>query len=123
MIEFHLTPVSYIAVVAVVIMYGLLMAEKINKVLVVGITGFLLIFFQVYKVGTTGSQDQAFSFISRNLDVLGFIVGMMILVGVVRESGFFEAIAIGLVKKVKGKPQLLLIAFGYLSLVMTMFLS
>jgi len=123
MIESHLTNVSYIAIVAVLAMYGLLMAEKINKVLVVGITGFLLIFLQIYKAGTIGSQDQAFSFISRNLDVLGFIIGMMVLVGVVRESGFFEAIAIALVKKVKGKPQLLLIAFGYLSLVMTMFLS
>ena len=84
---------------------------------------FFLFFFRCIKLGSTGSQDQAFSFISRNLDVLGFIVGMMVLVGVVRESGFFEAVAIGLVKKVKGKPQLLLIAFGYLTLVMTMFLS
>jgi Na+/H+ antiporter NhaD/arsenite permease-like protein len=123
MIESHLTTVSYISIIAVLAMYGLLMAEKINKVLVVGITGFLLIFLQVYRVGGTGSQDQAFSFISRNLDVLGFVIGMMVLVGVVKESGFFEAAAIALVKKVKGNPRLLLIAFGYLALVMTIFLS
>ena len=99
------------------------MAEKVNKVLVVGITGFLLIFLQVFRATGIDSQDQAFSFVSRNLDVLGFIIGMMVLVGVVRESGFFEAIAIWLVKKVKGNPQILLIALGYLALVMTMFLS
>src|SRR5580704_4372719 len=123
MIESHLTTVSYIAIIAILAMYGFLMAEKINKVLVVGITGFLLIFLQVFRVGSTGSQDQAFSFISRNLDVLGFVIGMMVLVGVVKESGFFEAAAISLVKKVKGNPHLLLITFGYLALVMTMFLS
>ena len=102
-------------------MYALLMAEKINKVIVVGITD--SIFLQVFRVGSTGSQDQAFSFISCNLDVLGFVIGMMVLVGVVKESGFFEAAAIALVKKVKGNPRLLLIAFGYLGLIMTMFLS
>lgn len=123
MIEPHLTTASYISIVAVLAMYGLLMAEKVNKVIVVGITGFLLIFFQVFKVVDVGSQDQAFSFIAKNLDVLGFIIGMMVLVGVVKESGFFEAVAIWLVKKVKGKPQILLIAMGYLALVMTMFLS
>ncbi len=48
---------------------------------------------------------------------------MMILVGIARESGLFEAIAIWLVKKVKGNPFKLLIVIGYLTLFMTMFLS
>lgn len=123
MIESHLTTTSFIAIVAVVAMYGFLMAEKVNKVLVVGITSFLLIFLQIYKVAGTGSQTGAFNFVARNLDVLGFIVGMMVLVGVVKESGFFEAVAIWLVKQVRGKPQVLLVVLGYLALVMTIFLS
>jgi Na+/H+ antiporter NhaD/arsenite permease-like protein len=123
MIESQLTTSSFIAIVAVIVMYGFLMAEKINKVLVVGITSFLLIFLQIYRITGTGSQTEAFSFVARNLDVLGFIIGMMVLVGIVKESGFFEAVAIWLVKRVKGNPRLLLITFGYLALVMTIFLS
>jgi Na+/H+ antiporter NhaD/arsenite permease-like protein len=123
MIETHLTTASYIAIVAVIFMYGFLMAEKVNKVLVVGITVFILIFLQIYRVTGNGSQEVAFSFVARNLDVLGFIIGMMVLVGIVKESGFFEAVAIWLVKFVRGNPRLLLLAFGYLALIMTIFLS
>jgi Na+/H+ antiporter NhaD/arsenite permease-like protein len=55
--------------------------------------------------------------------VLGFIIGMMVLVGIVKESGVFECVALWLVKKVEGNPQKLLFALGYLALFMTMFLS
>jgi len=48
---------------------------------------------------------------------------MMVLVGIVRESGIFEALAIWLVRLVKGNPRLLLIAIGYLTLFMTTFFS
>ncbi len=123
MIDAHLTSMSVIAIVAVIAMYSLLITEKINKVLVVGVTAFLLILLQVFKAQNAGSQEQAFTFVARNLDVLGFVIGMMVLVGIVKESGFFEAIAIWLVKKVKGNPKLLLLALGYLTLVMTAFLS
>jgi Na+/H+ antiporter NhaD/arsenite permease-like protein len=57
------------------------------------------------------------------LDVFGFIIGMMLLVGTIRETGMFEALAIWIVKKVRGNPKKLFIAFGYLTLVMTSFIS
>lgn len=47
----------------------------------------------------------------------------MMLVGIVRDSGLFEAMAIWLVKKVRGNPNLLLIVIGYLTLFMTTFFS
>ena len=123
MIQAHLSVFSYIAMAIVLSMYILLMTEKINKVIVVGIASFLLIVAQVFKATGIGSQEGAFAYIANNLDVLGFIVGMMVLVGVIKESGVFEYIAIWLVKKVKGNPKLLLIVLGYLALFMTAFLS
>lgn len=123
MIDTHLTTFSFAAIAVVLSMYGFLMSEKINKVIVVGIASFILILGQIFKATGSGSQDAAFGYVARNLDVLGFIIGMMVLVGVVKESGFFEFVAIWLVKKVKGNPRLLLLVIGYLSLFMTAFLS
>src|ERR1700704_1884909 len=123
MIEAHLTTFSFIAIAVVLIMYGFLMAEKINKVIVVGIASFILIIAQVFKSPGIASQEGGFSYVAHNLDVLGFIIGMMVLVGIVKESGIFEAIAISLVKKVKGNPRKLLAVLGYLALFMTAFLS
>lgn len=114
---------SLVSLLTLVVVYSLLITEKINKVIVAGIGAVFLIVMQVFRTATHTSQEQALEFISRNLDVLGFVIGMMILVGIVRESGIFEAVAIWLVKKVKGRPIPLLIVMGYLTLFMTMFLS
>lgn len=123
MIETHLTIFSFVSIGIVLVMYAFLMTEKINKVLVVSIAAFLLIASQVFKATGIASQEGGFLYVAKNLDVLGFIIGMMVLVGVVKESGFFEAIAIWLVKRVNGNPKLLLIVLGYLALFMTTFLS
>src|SRR5438128_1185550 len=123
MIAAHLTVFSFISIAVVLVMYGMLMAEKVNKVIVVGIASFILIVAQVFKAAGTGSQEGGFGYIANNLDVLGFIIGMMVMVGVIKESGVFEFIALWLVKRVKGNPRWLLVALGYLALFMTAFLS
>lgn len=114
---------SIVSLLTLVVVYSFLITEKINKVIVAALGAVFLIFMQVFRTATNTSQETAINFISRNLDVLGFVIGMMILVGIVRESGVFEAVAIWLVKKVKGRPIPLLIAMSYLTLFMTIFLS
>lgn len=120
---FGLTIFSIISLVVLMIVYYFLISEKLPKALVAVLGGVTLILMQVFRSGEASSQENAFHFISHNLDILGFVIGMMILVGIVRESGVFEAVAIGLVKLVKGKPRLLLVALGYLTLFMTAFFS
>lgn len=119
----HLTIFSIISLVVLMVVYYFLISEKLPKALVAVLGGVTLILMQVFRSGEASSQENAFHFISHNLDILGFVIGMMILVGIVRESGVFEAVAIGLVKLVKGKPRMLLIALGYLTLFMTAFFS
>lgn len=114
---------SFISLVTLAVVYFFLVTEKINKVIVAVLGASFLIMMQVFKTASHSSQENALEFVSKNLDVLGFVIGMMILVGIVRESGIFEAIAIWLVKKVKGNPYALLVVFGYLTLTMTAFLS
>ncbi len=118
-----LTLYSFISIAVLAVVYFFLITEKVNKVIVAILGAMFLIIVQVFRTADTSSQEEAFHFIGHNLDVLFFIIGMMILVGIVKESGFFEAIAIWLVKKVKGNPVKLLIAISYMTLIMTMFLS
>lgn len=119
----ELTIFSFISIAVLMVVYFFLITEKLPKTLVAVLGGVTLIIMQVFRSTDATSQDNAFHFISHNLDILGFVIGMMILVGIVRESGVFEAAAIALVKLVKGQPTYLLVALGYLTLFMTAFFS
>jgi Na+/H+ antiporter NhaD/arsenite permease-like protein len=114
---------SLFSLVVLMIVYFFLISEKLNKVITAMLGAVVLIFMQVFRSVTHSSQENAFLFISHNLDILFFVIGMMILVGIVKDSGIFEAFAIWLVKKVRGNPQLLLVILGYLTLLMTTLFS
>lgn len=114
---------SLISLGVLLVVYFLLITEKVNKVLVAGLGAVVLVLAQVFRSASGSSQENAVTFIAHNLDILGFVIGMMILVGIVRDSGLFEAIAIWLVKKIKGNHYLLLIVIGYLTMFMTVFFS
>lgn len=116
-----LTSLGAIGVILVV--YFFLITEKINKVIVTGLGATALILLHIFRTADHSPQEIGFEFVSRNLDVLGFIIGMMILIGIIRESGVFEAIAIWLVKLVKGNPKWLLFSIGLLTLVLTILFS
>jgi len=118
----HLTTASFFSIAVLVVVYGFLISEKLNKVFVVSAGALLLILAQIFKTSGLSSQAGAFQFVANNLDLLGFIIGMMVLVGIVKESGFFEAVAIWLVRAVKGRPIPLLVGLGILELVMTILL-
>lgn len=120
---FGLSIFSLVSLIVLSIVYFFLISEKINKVIVSILGAVTLIMMQVFRTAGHTSQENAFEFISHNLDILGFVIGMMVLVGIVRESGIFEALAIWLVKLVKGNPQMLMVVIGYLALLMTTFFS
>jgi len=123
MTEINLSIFSFLSLAILGVVYFFLITEKLNKVLVAGLGGVLLVLAQVFRSAAHTSQEGAMEFISSNLDILGFVVGMMVMVGIIRESGVFEALAIWLVKFVKGDPRLLLIVIGYMSLFMTALFS
>lgn len=115
---------AWLAIAVVGITYAFLISEKIDKVFVTIIGAVSLIFLQVFSgMGGGSSQEHAFHYLSKNLDVFGFIIGMMLLVSTLRETGMFEALAVWIVKKVKGDPRKLFVLFGYLALGMTALIS
>lgn len=116
-----LAPIISIATLSIV--YFFLITEKVNKVVVAILGAAFLILTQIFKMENASSQEVAFHYLANNLDILGFVIGMMLMVGMVWETGIFEALAIWIVKLVKGNPFWLLIALSYLTLFMTATLS
>jgi len=112
-----------VSTVVMLLVYGLLISEKIHKTVVAILAAGILVLLQVFATDSHTSQAVAFEYISSNLDIFTFIIGMMILVNIVKESGFFEFVAINLVKKAKGNPYKLMLIFGYMAFAMTALFS
>jgi Na+/H+ antiporter NhaD/arsenite permease-like protein len=67
------------------------------------------------------SQQEALAAIDFN--TLGLLLGMMILVRMLQQTGFFRYVAILAAKRTRGNPLLLFIALGTLTTVLSMFLD
>ena len=92
----------YIAIIIFIVTYAAIILDKIPHTLCALIGGGLMIYLGLV------TQDTAIKkFIDFN--TLGLLAGMMILISIVRKSGFFEAMALWAVKKSKGRAKELLI--------------
>ena len=67
------------------------------------------------------SQEQALRAIDFN--TLGLLFGMMVIVAVLKNTGYFEYVAILVAKRTKGNPWILLVALGTITTVASLFLD
>ena len=88
--------VMWIALLVFAVTYFFIITEWINKMTAVLLGGFLIILLQVTN------QEIAFNYIDWN--VIFLLIGMMIVMGVFRETGFFQYAAIKTAKIARGKP-------------------
>jgi Na+/H+ antiporter NhaD/arsenite permease-like protein len=70
-----------------------------------------------------GFYDQQKALASIDLNTLGLLLGMMIMVRMLQQTGFFRYAAILVAKQTKGNPLLLFVALGTLTTVLSMFLD
>lgn len=104
----------FLAVIVFLVCYGLIAAEKFNRVAIVSAGSAAMIL-----IGATGA-DEAFYSHEFGIDwnVIFLLLGMMIIVGVVHKTGLFEYLAVVAIKLAKGFPRrafvylLLLVAFA-----------
>lgn len=106
---------AYLAITIFIITYSAIIFEKINRTILAMAGGALMILFGMI------SQHAALDHIDFN--TLGLLVGMMIIVSVTAETGLFRYVAIGLGKKVKGRPLPLLMIFAMMTAVGSAFLD
>ncbi|MGO9511636.1 MAG: SLC13 family permease, partial [Mycobacterium sp.] len=91
---------SLVAVTVFVIAYALIASDRVNKTMVALVGAALVILLPVI-----GSDDV---FYSRETgidwDVIFLLLGMMIIVSVLRQTGVFEYVAIWAAKRARGSP-------------------
>mgnify|MGYP000928457917 FL=1 len=92
-----------IAIVVFVVVIGLIISEKVNSA-AAALAGAMALVI----TGVMNGQ-KALSYIDFN--TIGVLVGMMMLVAVIRQSGLFEYVAIKAAKMVHGDPWKIMIAF------------
>ena len=100
----------YLAIFIFLMTYVGIMSEKIHRTICALAGGGAMIYFGLV------TQEQAITeFIDFN--TLGLLTGMMILISVVKQSGFFQVLALWALKKSKGSPQELLILLSIVTAV------
>jgi Na+/H+ antiporter NhaD/arsenite permease-like protein len=112
--------VNQIAACAVfAVTFALVLSERVHRTIVamVGAAAMLLIGMLM------GFYSQARALAAVDLNTLGLLLGMMILVRLLEQSGFFEYIAILTGKRSGGSPWRLLFFLGVATTVLSMFLD
>jgi Na+/H+ antiporter NhaD/arsenite permease-like protein len=101
------------AVTVFVVAYALIASEKVNRVVVALAGAGLMLAF-----GLVSSED-AFHSTEFGIDweVIFLLLGMMIVVGVMKQTGVFEYLAIWSAKKAKGQPYRIMVALVTLTAV------
>lgn len=89
------------AIIIFLITYGLIVAEKIHRTIVAMLGAAIVVAF--------GIVDQESALHHIDFNTLGLLVGMMIIVGITADTGFFKYIAVLSAKKAKGDPVRILV--------------
>lgn len=100
----------YAAIAVFIGTYGLIMAEKIPRSYVSLVGGLIMVL-----AGFVTQKEAVSRFIDFN--TIGLLVGMMIMITIIRQSGIFEATAVWAAKITKGKPKTLLVVLAIITAV------
>lgn len=110
-----MNPSQIIAVVIFAVTMAAIMTEKIHRTAAAIAGAILLILTGVLSV------ESGFSYVDGN--TLGVLIGMMLFVTVVKNSGIFEYIAIRAAKAMKGRPWALMALFMVITALLSAFLD
>ncbi|MFC5405917.1 ArsB/NhaD family transporter [Cohnella soli] len=106
---------AYWAIGIFLVIYAIIVSEKIHRTIAAMLGGILMIAF--------GIVDQSTAMHHVDFNTLGLLVGMMIIVSVTADTGLFRYIAVYAAKKVKGEPVRILIALTLITAVGSAFLD
>jgi Na+/H+ antiporter NhaD/arsenite permease-like protein len=104
-----------IVLVIFVVAYLFIITEWINKMTVALLGGFLVVACHIL------TSERAYSYVDWN--VIFLLIGMMIIMGVLRDTGVFQYIAIKTAKLAKGKPIRIMLLMFIVTTVISAFLD
>lgn len=100
--------VFYGAIVIFVIVYGLIIWEKVHRMIVAMAGGLAMLLLGFLDQDTAVTHDIDFN-------TIGLLIGMMIIVAITRRSGVFEAVAIWAARAARGSPLALLVLLSVIT--------
>ncbi len=106
---------TWLAVSILLVVYGMIMAEKFNRAVLSLLGAGLMILCGVL------TQQQAVSGIDFN--TIGLLTGMMVIVAISQKTGMFQYVAIKSAKSVKGSPWGILVMLSVVTAVFSAFLD
>ena len=92
---------AVLAGVIFILMYAFIVSEKIHRTIIAMIGAILMIFL--------GVIEQEVAIHQNDLNTLGLLIGMMIIVGITGQTGLFNYVAIWAAKKAEASPMKILI--------------
>ena len=116
---------AIISIIALFSLFTILITEKVEKAVISMLIAWILVVMQVFSDPSWlhSSQEIAAKFIYHNTDIFAFIIGMMILSGITKDSWIFDYISLTIVKKVKWHPIKIFFILSYLAFFLTVFIS
>jgi len=111
---FGLDP-TWVAVSILLVVYGIIMAEKFNRAVLSLLGAGLMILCGVL------TQEQAVAGVDFN--TIGLLTGMMVIVAISQKTGMFQYVAIKAAKSVKGSPWGILVMLSVVTAVFSAFLD
>jgi Na+/H+ antiporter NhaD/arsenite permease-like protein len=109
----------YVSLAIFAITFGLIISEKVHRT-VIGVFG-AIIMLLFGMVGGFYSPSQALEAIDFN--TIGLLMGMMVIIAILEETGAFQYLGIFTAKKTKGNPWLLVVALGTLTTLLSLILD
>jgi Na+/H+ antiporter NhaD/arsenite permease-like protein len=106
---------ALIAVIVFVLVYALISFELINKAVAALLGVMVLLILNVVN------EHEAVGFI--DFETIMLLMGMMIIVTILRKSGFFTIISVKIAEMTKGSPLKILILFSAVTVVLSAFLD
>lgn len=105
--------------VVFVVAIGLILSERLDRAIV----GFAGAAAMVIAGKVFGFYNEDLAIESLDFETLGLLLGMMLLVALLKPTGFFEYVATMAAWRSKGNPVLLLVFLGLVTTVVSMFLD
>jgi len=112
--------INYVAAISIfIVTFYFIISGKVNR----SIASFVGAILMVVAGVTLGfySQEEAFRAIDFNM--IGLLVGMMVIVSVCKKTGFFSLVAVKAAKASKGSPLRLMVMMGCIAAILSMVLD
>ena len=106
---------AWVASALFIAVYGLIIAEKINRAILALVGAGLLIL--------CGVMNQEAAFHGIDFNTIGLLMGMMLIVGITSKSGVFQYVAVWSAKKVNARPIGVLFMLAFVTAVLSAFLD